>query len=95
MKRTKRERERERERERVKMTKRERESVCVRGCTYLVANSTPIVLLLSRLNSFLVNLDNKLDFPTPLSPINTTESTQNIQNIRNCDLIYLLRILSN
>ena len=39
----------------------------------LVANSTPIVLLLSKLNSFLVNLDRRFDFPTPLSPINTTE----------------------
>jgi hypothetical protein len=26
----------------------------------------------SKLNSFLVNLDNKFDFPTPESPINTT-----------------------
>lgn len=39
----------------------------------LVANSTPMVLLLSKLNSFLVNLDNKLLFPTPESPIRTTE----------------------
>jgi len=34
-----------------------------------VANSTPIVVLDSRLNSFLVNLDNKFDLPTPESPI--------------------------
>ena len=27
----------------------------------------------SKLNSFLVNLDSKLDFPTPESPIRTTE----------------------
>jgi len=42
----------------------------------LVANSTPIVLLLSKLNSFLVKRDNKLLFPTPESPINTTENQQ-------------------
>ena len=39
----------------------------------LVANSTPIVDLDSKLNSFLVNLDKRLLFPTPESPINTTE----------------------
>ena len=33
-----------------------------------MANSTPIVVLDSKLNSFLVNLESKLDFPTPLSP---------------------------
>jgi len=38
----------------------------------LVANSTPIVLLLSRLNSFLVKRERRLLFPTPESPINTT-----------------------
>ena len=37
-----------------------------------VANSTPIVDLLSRLNSFLVNRESRLDFPTPESPIKTT-----------------------
>jgi hypothetical protein len=37
-----------------------------------VANSTPIVDLDSRLNSFLVNRDSKLDLPTPESPIRTT-----------------------
>ena len=37
-----------------------------------VANSTPIVDLDSRLNSFLVNRDNRLDLPTPESPIRTT-----------------------
>ncbi|KVH94638.1 hypothetical protein Ccrd_003276 [Cynara cardunculus var. scolymus] len=37
----------------------------------LVANSTPMVDLDSRQNSFLVNLDRILDFPTPESPINT------------------------
>uniref|UniRef100_A0A2P2P5W8 Uncharacterized protein n=1 Tax=Rhizophora mucronata TaxID=61149 RepID=A0A2P2P5W8_RHIMU len=37
-----------------------------------VANSTPMVDLDSRLNSFLVNRDNRFDFPTPESPINTT-----------------------
>jgi len=40
--------------------------------SYLVANSTPIVLLLSKLNSFLVKRDNRLLFPTPESPIKTT-----------------------
>ena len=38
----------------------------------LVANSTPIVLLLSRLNSLRVNRDKRLDFPTPESPMRTT-----------------------
>lgn len=41
-------------------------------CMLLVANSTPIVDLDSRLNSFLVNLESKLLFPTPESPIKTT-----------------------
>lgn len=40
----------------------------------LVANSTPIVDFDSKLNSFLVNLDNKLLFPTPESPIRTTKT---------------------
>ena len=40
--------------------------------TDLVANSTPIVLLLSRLNSFRVKRDSKLLLPTPESPIKTT-----------------------
>ena len=35
----------------------------------LVANSTPIVVFDSKLNSFLVNRDNKLLFPTPESPL--------------------------
>jgi len=39
---------------------------------YLVANSTPMVLLLSRLNSLRVNLESKLLLPTPESPISTT-----------------------
>lgn len=37
-----------------------------------VANSTPMVDLDSKLNSFLVNRDKRLDFPTPESPIRTT-----------------------
>lgn len=49
-------------------------------CILLVANSTPIVDFDSKLNSFLVNLDNKLLFPTPESPIRTTAT-------RNCNLI--------
>lgn len=44
--------------------------------------STPIVDLESRLNSFLVNRDSKLDFPTPLSPINTTAQMEGIQKFR-------------
>lgn len=38
-----------------------------------VANSTPIVDLDSKLNSLRVNLESKLDFPTPESPISTTK----------------------
>lgn len=37
----------------------------------LVANSTPIVLLDSRLNSLRVKRERRLDFPTPESPIST------------------------
>ena len=39
----------------------------------LVANSTPIVDFDSKLNAFLVNLEKRLDFPTPESPIRTTK----------------------
>lgn len=38
----------------------------------LVANSTPIVDLDSRLNSLRVKRDKRLDFPTPESPMRTT-----------------------
>ena len=38
----------------------------------LVANSTPMVDLDSRLNSLRVNLDKRLLLPTPESPISTT-----------------------
>ena len=41
-------------------------------CMLRVANSTPIVDLDSKLNSFRVNLDRRLLLPTPESPINTT-----------------------
>lgn len=41
-----------------------------------MANSTPIVDFDSKLNSFLVNRDRRLLFPTPESPINTTESEE-------------------
>ena len=44
----------------------------------LVANSTPMVDLDSRLNSLRVNLDSKLLFPTPESPIRTTERRRDI-----------------
>lgn len=37
-----------------------------------VANSTPIVDLLSRLNSLRVKRESRLDFPTPESPMRTT-----------------------
>jgi len=45
----------------------------------LVANSTPMVLLLSRLNSFRVNLDKRLLFPTPESPMRTTSIAETQQ----------------
>ena len=38
-----------------------------------VANSTPMVDLLSRLNSLRVNRERRLDFPTPESPMRTTD----------------------
>lgn len=38
----------------------------------LVANSTPIVDLDSRLNSFRVNRESRFDLPTPESPMRTT-----------------------
>lgn len=44
-----------------------------------VANSTPMVDLDSRLNSFRVNLDKRFDFPTPESPINTTTSKNGLE----------------
>ncbi|KAJ7000051.1 hypothetical protein NC653_010729 [Populus alba x Populus x berolinensis] len=37
-----------------------------------VANSTPIVDFDSKLNSLRVNLERRLDLPTPESPISTT-----------------------
>jgi len=40
----------------------------------LVANSTPMVDLESRLNSLRVKRLSRLDFPTPESPIRTTEA---------------------
>ena len=42
-----------------------------------VANSTPIVDLDSRLNSFRVKRDSKFDFPTPESPMRTTVAAGN------------------
>lgn len=42
----------------------------------LVANSTPMVDFDSRLNSFLVKRESRLDFPTPESPIRTTENRE-------------------
>ena len=52
------------------------QQACSGMFTYLVANSTPMVLLLSKLNSLRVNRDSRLLFPTPESPINTTENDQ-------------------
>jgi len=48
--------------------------VCVNEgtCNVLVANSTPMVDLDSKQNSFRVNLERMLDLPTPESPIKTT-----------------------
>src|SRR5579871_1127509 len=46
--------------------------------TERVANSTPIVDLLSGLNSSRVKRDNRLDFPTPESPINTTRGGEDV-----------------
>ena len=40
--------------------------------THLVANSTPMVVLLSAWNSFLVKRERRLVFPTPESPTRTT-----------------------
>lgn len=42
------------------------------SCTVRVLNSTPMVVLVSWLNSFFVKRDNKLLLPTPDSPIKTT-----------------------
>lgn len=42
------------------------------------ANSTPIVLLLSALNSLVVKRISKLDLPTPESPIKTTKNVVRI-----------------
>ena len=46
-------------------------------CILLVANSTPMVDFDSKLNSFLVNRDNRLLLPTPESPIKTTATKKN------------------
>ena len=46
-------------------------------CILLVANSTPIVDFDSKLNSFRVNLERRLLFPTPESPISTTVTERN------------------
>lgn len=44
----------------------------VPSVTVRVENSTPMVVRLSCLNSFRVNRDSRLVFPTPDSPISTT-----------------------
>ena len=53
----------------------------------LVANSTPMVDLDSRLNSFLVNLESRFDLPTPESPMRTTGNKLWI--IRPCQLQFI------
>lgn len=53
--------------------KRKTRDACEAGATaHLVANSTPIVDLDSRLNSLRVNRESRFDLPTPESPISTT-----------------------
>lgn len=47
-----------------------------------VANSTPMVLLLSRLNSLRVKRDSRLLFPTPESPMRTTAKQHLTQKVR-------------
>ena len=48
-----------------------REDGWIITCRVRVANSTPMVDLDSRQNSFLVNLERMLDLPTPESPMRT------------------------
>ena len=48
----------------------------VPSMTVRVENSTPMVVRLSWLNSFRVNRDSRLVFPTPDSPISTTEGAE-------------------
>jgi len=61
-----------------------------------VANSTPMVDLDSRLNSFRVKRESKLDFPTPESPIRTTgifnEIILLIKNLKTFEEIVILVI---
>ena len=52
----------------------------------LVANSTPMVDLDSRLNSFLVNLESRLLLPTPESPIKTTVTYKNKNGYRKFEI---------
>lgn len=59
--------------------------------TNRVANSTPIVLLLSKLNSLRVNLESRLDFPTPESPISTTATCNRKHNELLLGTIHLTR----
>lgn len=49
----------------------------------LVVNSTPMVDFDSKLNSFLVKRETRLDFPTPESPIRTTGRTQGDTGAKN------------
>lgn len=60
----------------------------------LVANSTPMVLLLSKLNSLRVNRDRRLLLPTPESPIRTTRRQKWHWN-HIPDVDYLLTITCN
>lgn len=54
----------------------------------LVANSTPIVLLLSKLNSLRVNRERRLLLPTPESPISTTKDKTRVIRIAHHLQIY-------
>lgn len=57
--------------------------------TVRVLNSTPMVVRLSWLNSFLVKRDRRLLFPTPDSPIRTTEEKTQ-QNVKEFCISWLI-----
>lgn len=54
----------------------------------LVANSTPMVDLDSKLNSFLVNRESRFDLPTPESPIRTTVARDIIKKRSNSEFVH-------
>ena len=57
-----------------------------------VARSTPMVVLVFILNSFFVNRDNRLDFPTSESPIRTTEKGKYISSVTDRHQALCIRI---